>query len=527
MTNLLQNGDFNSGEWTRQTHTGQEFGEICVPRGWTAFWREGLPVPHDPANTVGYARPEMKVIPKAPPYLSPPRIYAGQYAVLWFTFWKIHDCGIYQRVSVTPGESYQAAAMVHAWSAVNDDPYHSSIDGEGWRNFSFALGLDPTGGTEPFGAGVVWGPELHIYDAYSYLESPAVTAQSDHLTVFVRSFALWPFKHNDAYVDSVELMKVIPDSGDEDDDGSWNDGGDIQPPDPAPPPDLDYPYPVVAQGTKLYPHVIGEGGAYDILQYLHSNGFTLPFCKVLATDPSQLPAVANLRALSPETQFIVRLMRIPNSGLNIEGPDFSADPGVYMAAFLPLMTTHPEVAYWELWNEQDPINVVGHVQMANFAVGCMQIAQAHGIRLALMSYSTGVPEDYEWQAIINQTQFFETARAGGHILALHAYCHTGDPASIQFHLLRPLQLYDLLPPDKTIAYIFTEYNVPDGLGGWGTPQLMAEYAAVDALLSAQPFCLGATLFTFGLGWPQYNLNTRWRPLADLILATRGRVNAIY
>lgn len=36
----LINGGFESG-WTRQTHTGVAYGEIFVPEGWVAFWREG------------------------------------------------------------------------------------------------------------------------------------------------------------------------------------------------------------------------------------------------------------------------------------------------------------------------------------------------------------------------------------------------------------------------------------------------------------------------------------------------------
>lgn len=33
------NADFESG-WTRETHTGVEYGELFVPEGWTAFWRD-------------------------------------------------------------------------------------------------------------------------------------------------------------------------------------------------------------------------------------------------------------------------------------------------------------------------------------------------------------------------------------------------------------------------------------------------------------------------------------------------------
>lgn len=101
-TNLLTNPGSEAG-WTRRTHTGQQFGEIFVPEGWVAFWREGGPVPHDPQNNIGYGRPEMHVINREPPFLDPPRIHSGNRVVKLFTFYRIHDAGLYQSVAVPPG----------------------------------------------------------------------------------------------------------------------------------------------------------------------------------------------------------------------------------------------------------------------------------------------------------------------------------------------------------------------------------------------------------------------------------------
>jgi len=210
MENLLLNGNFNSGEWCRDTHTGQQFGEIFAPKHWVAFWKEGLPVPHDPNNRNGYGRPEMKVIPKLAPYLDPPRVAEGAYAMLWFTFYRIHDAGIYQQVSATPGKRYSLSALAHAWSSVDDDPRHSSTDGDGVLNVAFRVGIDPTGGTDPWADSVVWGNETRNYDAYGPVSGLTVTAQADSITVFVRSTVMWPFKHCDAYVDNV-ILEAVPD----------------------------------------------------------------------------------------------------------------------------------------------------------------------------------------------------------------------------------------------------------------------------------------------------------------------------
>ena len=77
---LLVNGSFEGitqpGGWTRDTYIGIEFGEICVPTEWVAWWEEGR-----------YRRPEMRVIPRQPPFLDPARIYDGDWAFQAFTMW--------------------------------------------------------------------------------------------------------------------------------------------------------------------------------------------------------------------------------------------------------------------------------------------------------------------------------------------------------------------------------------------------------------------------------------------------------
>ena len=207
---MLTNGDFNLGTWTRQTFNGQEYGEIFVPTGWVAWWKEGLPVPHDPENQVGYARPEMKVIPFDSPFVDPPRVFEGRYAVQLFTFWKIHQAGLYQQVQVVRGRRYRFGGYAHAWSAQNDDAHHSLTEGDAWQNMTFTLGVDMHGGTDPWAETVVWGDPAHIYDAYEPLLDIWFTAVGPQATVFVKSDVLWPFKHCDAYLDAFSLIESGP-----------------------------------------------------------------------------------------------------------------------------------------------------------------------------------------------------------------------------------------------------------------------------------------------------------------------------
>ncbi len=224
MTNLLQNPGFEDG-WWRKTHTGQEFGEIFVPEGWIAFWKEGKPVPHDPSNQVGYGRPEMHVINKEPPFLDPMRIHMGQRAFKLFTFFRIHEAGLYQQVEDIPvGAKVRALGWAHGWSSNEDNPSASDGVGEGAffvraseydkddgvRNMTFVVGIDPNGGMDPWSDQVVWGEGAHIYNAHAQIPPVEVTAQADTVTVFVRSAVLWPFKHCDSYFDDMSLEVVTP-----------------------------------------------------------------------------------------------------------------------------------------------------------------------------------------------------------------------------------------------------------------------------------------------------------------------------
>lgn len=238
--NLLQNGDFERG-WegthrrvlvipTQGQAYWREAGEIACPAGWNPWYRHGLPVEHDPQNGVGWAAPEVRPCGLTP---DPARVRNGQFGCLVFTFSRIHDAGLFQQVSVTPGARLKLSAYAHAWSNAWGSPHESDprwsegsrvgynpffaeegtpgLD-DAERNFTFRLGIDPTGGTDPYAPTVVWGKGAHIYNAYYPVPPVETTAQADKVTVFLRSRCLWPFKHNDAYWDDVvlEIVGALP-----------------------------------------------------------------------------------------------------------------------------------------------------------------------------------------------------------------------------------------------------------------------------------------------------------------------------
>jgi len=197
------NGNFEDG-WWRKTHTGQEYGEIFVPLGWVAFWDEAQ------------GRPEMHAIPDDVPYLDPPRTYTGQQAVQWFTFFRRHAAGIYQRVTgLIPGALYRFSVFVHAWYSQYDDPYKSEWDDNGVRReihdgdpgMAFYLGVDLTGAEEPDGETVNWTVPHNLYNEYG-LAGMNFLADSEAATLFIKSVTDCPFKHCDAYVDAATLAEI-------------------------------------------------------------------------------------------------------------------------------------------------------------------------------------------------------------------------------------------------------------------------------------------------------------------------------
>jgi hypothetical protein len=228
--NMLTNGDFEADWGQAGSHRcfvfpddavpyQADIGNIFTPPGWLTWFR------HKPGD---WDQPEVRDAWIAG---DPRRVHQGQKGMLLFTFYRKHDAGFLQPVRVAAGEQVRLSGWAHAWSNCQgrphtDDPYWSEgpgyaagymLEGEqpppgtpgglsDWRNFTFYLGLDPAGNTDPYGNTVVWGRGAHIYNEFGQVPAVEATAQGEIVTVFLRSRTLWPFKHNDAYWDSVSLV---------------------------------------------------------------------------------------------------------------------------------------------------------------------------------------------------------------------------------------------------------------------------------------------------------------------------------
>lgn len=234
MSNLLQNGGFEMDWSEEQSHQALrvvagsqpdaiEVGNIFTPPGWLVWFR------HEEGQ---WAQPEVRDARQE----EPNRMRTGDKGLLIFTFFRRQDAGLLQQVKVSEGERVRFTIWAHAWSNHKDpdraddfphpddplwsegagyDPYFglegTLAEGDsaaGLGNFTFWVGIDPTGGLNPLADTVIWGSGAHIYNSYSQVPAVEATAVSETITLFTRAQTEYPFKHNDAYWDDARLVLV-------------------------------------------------------------------------------------------------------------------------------------------------------------------------------------------------------------------------------------------------------------------------------------------------------------------------------
>jgi len=214
---LLINGDMEDGWHLAAVHWTPgggpydwQFMEVTPPEDWTAWWREGFHCAGIDEWLTG--RPEVRVISAIP---DAERVRSGEQAVQFFTFWRCHTGGLLQRVAVEPGRYYTFSIYGHSWySRCSLKPHQPPLDTDCktpilWAQDWLSVGIDPTGGIDPFGPGVVWGTRKQIYGRYAGpLTVERVQAQGDRITVIVKSEASHPLKHNDFFLDDALLRDV-------------------------------------------------------------------------------------------------------------------------------------------------------------------------------------------------------------------------------------------------------------------------------------------------------------------------------
>ncbi len=195
---------------------------VIMAQGWVAWWQ----VPNNDRSDRNYYRSYPNYCSKsAPPGCvpwhmpeynatrglpsDPPRIRSGENSQKYFTFWSVHQGGVYQIVEgVRPGQTLRFSIYMEAWSATKLDRLepnpHLSF---GQTGMHMKIGIDPTGGADPWSKDVVWSAEQEAYDKFTRFEVQAV-ARSNKVTVFTHSRPENPMEHNDLYLDDAELAVV-------------------------------------------------------------------------------------------------------------------------------------------------------------------------------------------------------------------------------------------------------------------------------------------------------------------------------
>jgi LysM repeat protein len=139
----------------------------------------------------------------------PPRSIAGN-AQKWGASYYTYIAGVYQQVGgLTPGAQLQFSAFTQAFNCSNDQGCFSDAGRYGYSyeagQNSVRVGIDPTGGTNPFSSNIVWSSYANPLDAFVQ-QSVAAVAQSDTATVFVWSAPQYAQKHIETFADNASLV---------------------------------------------------------------------------------------------------------------------------------------------------------------------------------------------------------------------------------------------------------------------------------------------------------------------------------
>jgi hypothetical protein len=271
--------------------------------------------------------------------------------------------------------------------------------------------------------------------------------------------------------------------------------------------------------SKLGVHTILQNNAVTFVEETRTHGAQVALVKALDI----IGYLRDVKTVSPGTTTIARWNYI--SSVDPVGDPRDAARWI-LKKHMPEWRPHRDyVDYWEVLNEVDPPTTAGHVWLSHFFVEAMNIAEANGYKLALFSYSVGVPEWYEWEAIV-QTGVFARAQQGGHILALHEYnwpimshrwgeAMPGLPAYEDRGVLtgRYRYLYEdfLIPRGEVIPLALTECGLDPVLWEPGQPttwedRFVDEMIWYDTRLREDEYVLGAGIFTIGgaYGWEPYD-----------------------
>jgi LysM domain len=216
---LLKNPGLDGPMWFKSQCCGPDglpINEVQIADGWTGWWLQTPPsyivLPENcQIKKVDYGcywmRPEFVDSVRTG---ASNRIYSGNNSQKYFSFGRMHEAGLYQRVtSITPGTLLRFSVYMSAWMCVNPEKCKGGYLSDQPTTMHLRVGIDPTGGTSPLSSNVVWSVEVDSFDRWTQYSVETV-AQSDSVTVFTHSRPEWmsPRQHNDVYVDEASLTAI-------------------------------------------------------------------------------------------------------------------------------------------------------------------------------------------------------------------------------------------------------------------------------------------------------------------------------
>ena len=210
--NLLVDGGFESlFPWPLQGGAG----DVYVAPGWQAYYLESAPSYVQPPSNCSdtpirpacyWMRPRFNYVDSA---AFANRVHSGVLAQKYFSDGRMHEAGLMQRVTgLKPGTTLRFSIFMQAWQCFDANACGAKgIRSDQPGNMHLRVGLDPTGGMDPFSSNVVWSGEQAAFDRWVEFAVQA-TAKADAVTVFTHSRAEWDFarQNNEVYLDDASLV---------------------------------------------------------------------------------------------------------------------------------------------------------------------------------------------------------------------------------------------------------------------------------------------------------------------------------
>jgi LysM repeat protein len=205
--NLLTNPDFEGAfpAWNGDPN-------LLIPEGWEPWYVD------NPQDCYGHR-------PSFGPTQDPLRLKSGMWAVNYFANYRVFTAGLLQRVKVTAGKSYRFQASGYMLST--DDPNGNTSSNAGYPEMK--VGIDPTGGSDPFSSNVVWSAISNTVDEYVKLKVTAKAA-GETITVFLYASPNFCLAKNYAYWDNASLTEDTEGGGGETGSTGGDSGGGAEVP---------------------------------------------------------------------------------------------------------------------------------------------------------------------------------------------------------------------------------------------------------------------------------------------------------